>query len=370
MRDRLEEREAAHAVAAELGLHVDVRHDLGREDPAPAEDVLARGCGLVGHRVAPACARRARACRSCRAACRRRTSGAGRRSQPVDPELALDELGVRVGPLAGHAVDAERLDLAADVDRPVVHRVAEPGADVAEEDHPAALHHEAGHRAGAAEHDDRAALLVDAGARADLALDHEVAAADRGTRQRARVPVDDDDPRHHVLADRPAHAPLDVDLGPVDQAEAEVAERAVEGEPAAREDPDPERVLGARVPDGDVLHALLVEEPAELEVDLPRRELLRVERGGLAVDLGDHRHRGVRLGEPARVVPDLRLAYRCHTRTSRSYGSYVSISRSTIARIAISSDASATRSSPSYRTSGFAAISSFATPSASAVTAM
>ena len=49
VRHRLEDREAAHPVAAELGLHVDVVDDLRREDPAPAEDVLARGRGLVGH---------------------------------------------------------------------------------------------------------------------------------------------------------------------------------------------------------------------------------------------------------------------------------------------------------------------------------
>ena len=40
VRDRLEDREAAHAVAAELGLHVDVVDDLGREDAAAPEDVL------------------------------------------------------------------------------------------------------------------------------------------------------------------------------------------------------------------------------------------------------------------------------------------------------------------------------------------
>src|SRR4051812_15607208 len=54
-----------------------------------------------------------------------------RRAQPVDAELALDELRVDVRPLARHAVDAERLHAPADVDRPVVHRVAEAGADVA-----------------------------------------------------------------------------------------------------------------------------------------------------------------------------------------------------------------------------------------------
>src|ERR1700742_5071219 len=87
------------------------------------------------------------------------------RAQPVDAELALDELGVGVGPLALDAVDAQRLDLAADVDRPVVHGVAQAGAGVAADDLAAALHHEPGHRPGAAQRDDRAALLVDSGAR-------------------------------------------------------------------------------------------------------------------------------------------------------------------------------------------------------------
>ncbi len=40
VRDLLEDREPAHAVAAELGLHVDVVDDLGREDPAPPEDLF------------------------------------------------------------------------------------------------------------------------------------------------------------------------------------------------------------------------------------------------------------------------------------------------------------------------------------------
>src|SRR5438105_2994291 len=109
-----------------------------------------------------------------------------RRAEPVDAELPLDQLGVAVRPLAGHAVDPERLPLPADVDRAVVHRVAEARADVAAEDLPAPLHHEARHRAGVAEHDHGAAFLVDPGARADPALDHDVAAADRGRRQRAR----------------------------------------------------------------------------------------------------------------------------------------------------------------------------------------
>ena len=49
VRDLLEHREAAHPVAAELGLHVDVVDDLRREDLAAAEDRLLAGCVLVCH---------------------------------------------------------------------------------------------------------------------------------------------------------------------------------------------------------------------------------------------------------------------------------------------------------------------------------
>src|ERR1700744_5236991 len=97
----------------------------------------------------------------------------GRGAQPVDAELALDELGVGVVPLALDAVDAERLDLAADVDRAVIHGVAQTGARVTADDLAPALHHESGHGPGAAQGDDGAALLVDPGAGADLALDHQ-----------------------------------------------------------------------------------------------------------------------------------------------------------------------------------------------------
>src|ERR687885_310631 len=40
----------------------------------------------------------------------------GRLAEPVDPELALDQLGIRLVPLAGDTVDPERLHLAGDVD--------------------------------------------------------------------------------------------------------------------------------------------------------------------------------------------------------------------------------------------------------------
>jgi hypothetical protein len=45
----LEDREAAHAVAAELGLHMDVVDHLRREDLAAPEDGPLRRCGLVRH---------------------------------------------------------------------------------------------------------------------------------------------------------------------------------------------------------------------------------------------------------------------------------------------------------------------------------
>ena len=226
----------------------------------------------------------------------------GRRAEPVDAELALDQLGVGLGPLAFDAVDAQRGDLAADVDRAVVHRVAQTVAHVAADDLPAALHHEAGHRPGVAEHEDRAALLVDPRPRAHLALDDEVASAQRGAGERAGVALDDDDARHHVLGHRPAHSPVDLDLGPIDQADPEVAEAPLEGDAAAGQDPGAERMTGARIEDRHVLDALLVEQPAQLGVDLARGQLARVEHGALAVDLGDLRDRAVELDEPAGVV--------------------------------------------------------------------
>ena len=112
---------------------------------------------------------------------------------------------------------------------------------------------------------------------------------------RAGVAVDDDDAGHHVLAGRPADPAGDVDLGPVDQAATEVAEAAAEGDPAARQDPDAERALGARVQDGDVVDALLVEQAPELQVDLPRGQVLRRTSRGRA--------RSRRCEAPRRTAP-------------------------------------------------------------------
>ena len=72
VRHLLEHGEAAHAVATELGLDVDVVDDVGREDLAHAEHVApVRSRSLT---TAPSFARKVRGCRSCRASCRTRTS--------------------------------------------------------------------------------------------------------------------------------------------------------------------------------------------------------------------------------------------------------------------------------------------------------
>src|SRR5882757_5378409 len=55
--------------------------------------------------------------------------------QAVQLELALEPIGLDLVHLARHGVDAQAVDLAADVDRAVVHRVAQVLAGVAEDHH-------------------------------------------------------------------------------------------------------------------------------------------------------------------------------------------------------------------------------------------
>src|SRR5437764_557745 len=128
-----------------------------------------------------------------------------------------------------------------------------------------------------AEHDDRAALLVDSGARADLPLDDEIPAPQRRARQGPGVALDDNDTRHHVFGRRPSDPSVDLHLRPVDQAAAEVAQTALEGDLATAQDSHPKRVPRARVVHGDLAYALLIQEPAQLEVDLPRSERAGIE---------------------------------------------------------------------------------------------
>src|SRR5579859_738549 len=237
----------------------------------------------------------------------------------VDAQLPGQELVVGRGQLGLDAVHPERGDLAADVDRAVVHGVAQAAAHVAADDLPAALEHEPGHHAGVSAHDDGAALLVDAGAGAHVTADDDVAAAQCGAGQRARILVHDEDAGHHVLRHRPADAPPDVDLGPVDQPAAEVAEAAVDRDPGARQDAHRDGVLGARVADGHVGDALVVDEAAQLEVDLAGGQVGRIEDRPRAVLAGFDRGHARRLrggfGQAAGVIGDL---HSCHTSTSRS----------------------------------------------------
>src|SRR6201996_4701142 len=227
----------------------------------------------------------------------------GRRAQAVDSELAINELRVGVGPLALHAVDPQRLDLTGDVQGAVVHGVAEARTDVAADDLAAALHHEARHRPGVTERDDGAALLIDAGAGAHPALDHEVAAADGRAGQRPGVALNHANTGHHVLARRPADAPGDVDLWTVDHPQREVAERPLKPQPTPGQDPRAQRVLGAGVEDRHVAHALLVQEPAQLQVDPARGQAARVERGAVAVNLRHAGDAGVALHQSAGIEP-------------------------------------------------------------------
>ena len=214
-----------------------------------------------------------------------------RRQQLVHHELAREPVAVEVGHLGPDRVDAEARRLAADIDRAVVHRIAEILAGVAADHHAAALHHEAGEGAGVAADDDRAALLVDAGARADIAVADEVAAADRRAELRAGVLLDQDGAGQHVLGAGPADAALDPHVRPVDQAAAEIAERAFDEEVQPVEDADRERVLGAGIVDHDRAVALR-HQLADAQVDLALEACSRVELGALVeVDVEGVRQR-------------------------------------------------------------------------------
>ena len=106
-RHRLEDREPAHPVTPELGLDVDVVDDLGREDPAAPEHVFPTWC--VGH-VSPSLKNELALGGLERVVVVEHLAAhelleLGRRAEPVDPKLALDQLGVGVRPLAGYAVD-------------------------------------------------------------------------------------------------------------------------------------------------------------------------------------------------------------------------------------------------------------------------
>jgi hypothetical protein len=78
-------------------------------------------------------------------------------------------------------------------------------------------------------------------------------------------------------------------------------------------------VARPRAQHGHVADAALVDQAAQLEVDLAGGQLARVEDGAVAVDLGDPRNLVVELDQAARVAPGVGLAgYRVQTITSPS----------------------------------------------------
>src|ERR1700730_12859352 len=81
--------------------------------------------------------------------------------QAVHAQLAREPGGIKVGHFSVHRVDAERFDVAADIDDPVIHGIAEILAGVAEDHHASTLHHEAAKCAGPPAGNDGAALHVD-----------------------------------------------------------------------------------------------------------------------------------------------------------------------------------------------------------------
>src|SRR5262245_40184225 len=169
--------------------------------------------------------------------------------QLVATELGLEPALVEIGDRAPHGIDAEALRLAGDEDRAVVHGIAEILPGIAADHHPPALHHETGEGPSIAADDDRSAFLVDARARADIAAADEIAAADGGAELRARVLLDQNRPAHHIFGAGPADPARDPHIRPVDQAAAEIAERAVDDEMEPVKNPDRDRMLGAGIAD-------------------------------------------------------------------------------------------------------------------------
>src|SRR5262245_23815736 len=290
------------------------------------------------------------------------------RQQLVAAELGLEPALVEISDRAPHGIDAEALRLAGDIDRAVIHGIAEILPGIAADHHPPALHHAAGDGPGIAADDDRSAFLVDARARADIAAADEIAAADGGAELRARVLLDQDRPAHHILGARPADPARDPHIRPVAQAAAEIAERAVDDEIESVQDPDRDRMLGAGIADDN--RAVAVRHQfANTQIDGFGLELAGVDLGALVevdlegvrqakavvavaqIDVEEFLNRAAfellgmqpHLVRAALLLVKLGSRYLCHTRISSSYGSNVSISRGMMARMATSSEASATR---------------------------
>src|SRR4029078_5439183 len=150
--------------------------------------------------------------------------------------LSLERCFFEISHGAPHRIAAEARGLARDIDRAVIHGISEILAGIAADHHAAALHHEAREGARVAANDDSATLHVNAGARADIALAHKVAAADGCAELRPVVFLDEEGAAHHVLRAQQAAPARDAQIGAVDEAQAEIAERAIDDEIEAIED--------------------------------------------------------------------------------------------------------------------------------------
>src|SRR4029453_14707033 len=95
----------------------------------------------------------------------------------VQAELPLEPSLVEIGHGPPYRIDAEARRRPGNIDRAVIHGVAEILAGVAADHHAPALHHEAGEGAGIAADADISAFLVDPRARADIAAADEIATA-------------------------------------------------------------------------------------------------------------------------------------------------------------------------------------------------
>src|SRR5438067_590420 len=115
-----------------------------------------------------------------------------RRIEIVHLELAGEPAAVEIGQRCGHCIDAQASCFAAQIDRAVIHRIAQVLAGIATDHHAPPLHHEAGEGAGITADDDVSALLVDTGAGTDRALADEIAASQCRAELRAGILLDDD----------------------------------------------------------------------------------------------------------------------------------------------------------------------------------
>ena len=85
-------------------------------------------------------------------------------------------------------------------------------------------------------------------ARADRATADQIAAANRRAEGGPGVLFDQNRARHHVLAARPADTARDANVRAVNQADAEIAERAFDDQVQAAQDADADGVLARAGP--------------------------------------------------------------------------------------------------------------------------